>query len=340
MKQIVFTKPFTAELLELPEREPAAHEVQVATAFSTVSCGTERANFTGDPNVNAGGEPSVIFPRYVGYSSSGTVIKVGAAVKSVRPGDRVAMFVSLHKSVNTLPEANVIRLPEAVGLREASMCYIGTFPLAAVRKTRVELGESALVMGLGILGLLAVQFLRAAGAAPIIAADPVKERRELALALGADTAVDPLSPDFADTVKKLTGGGANVCIEVTGNGAALDSALDCMARFGRVALLGCTRDKNFTIDYYRKVHFPGVQLIGAHTVARPAVESHPGCFTHRDDIASILRLQEGGRLKLSSMPAEIASPADCQAVFTRLSSDPHFGPVIQFDWSLLPGEEA
>ena len=56
----------------------------------------------------------------------------------------------------------------------------------------------------------------------------------------------------------MTGGVANVGIEVTGVGVGvgLDGILDCMARFGRVALLGCTRDKEFSIDYYRKVHGP------------------------------------------------------------------------------------
>jgi hypothetical protein len=78
-----------------------------------------------------------------------------------------------------------------------------------------------------------------------------------------------------------------VAIEVTGNGGALDGVLDCMARFGRVALLGCTRSSDFTIDYYRKVHGPGITLIGAHTNARPQYESHHGWWTTADDIRAV-----------------------------------------------------
>ena len=75
--------------------------------------------------------------------------------------------------------------------------------------------------------------LKAAGAAPIIAVDPIPEKREKALSIGADYALDPFAEDFVKTVKDLTNGGAKVGIEVTGVGAGLDGILDCMARFGR-----------------------------------------------------------------------------------------------------------
>ena len=117
-----------------------------------------------------------------------------------------------------------------------------------------------LVMGLGILGQLAVKLAAASGAAPLIAADPVESRRKAALDCGADYALNPLAADFAERVKDITHGGANAAIEVTGVGAGLDETLDCMAKLGRVALLGCTRDKNFTIDYYRTVSYTHLEL--------------------------------------------------------------------------------
>ena len=335
MKQIIFTRLNTAELLDIPDAALPAGHVRVRTAFSTISCGTERANITGDLNINIG-EPAdptkPLFPRSAGYSASGIVEAVGADVTDIAPGDRVAMFASSHKNYNILPAGNVLKLPEGVSLEAAALCYIASFSMAAVRKTRVEMGEAAMVMGLGILGQFAVRFLRTAGAMPVIAVDPVESRRALSLAGGADYALDPTAPDFADTVKRLTGGGASVCIEVTGRGAGFDQALDCMARFGRVALLGCTRDKDFTIDYYRKIHGPGITVIGAHTIARPSMESSPGWFTHRDDIAAILRLMAGGRVDLGALIGETASPLDCTAVSTRLVNDKNFGPIVQFDW--------
>ena len=127
---------------------------------------------------------------------------------------------------------------------------------------------------------------------------------------------------------------AKVGIEVTGIGAGLDGILDCMARFGRVALLGCTRNKDFTIDYYRKVHGPGITLVGAHTQARPQYESSDGWWTQRDDIATTLKLTEMGRIKLSDMIDEIHSPAQAPEVYTRLANEKSF-PMVQFDWRKL-----
>lgn len=332
-KQIVFTEKNKAELLDVEDRELLPYEVMVETHFSTVSCGTERANITGDPNINSAGAPSYTFPRTAGYSSTGVVVEVGSSVKSVKTGDRVVVYWGKHRSYNIVPEANVVKIEdEGVSMRTGAISFIASFPMAAIRKTRLEMGESALVMGLGILGMAAVKLLRVAGAVPIIAVDPNPKRREIALENGADFAFDPFEEDFAKKVKDISGGGVNVAIEVTGVGAGFNEALDCMARFGRVALLGCTRNSDFTVDYYRKIHAPGITVIGAHTIARPNEESHPGWFTHRDDINAILRLCGCGRLDLECLVEETHSPADCGKVYDRLVSDKDFPIVVQFDW--------
>ena len=332
-RQIVFTKENTAELLEVAYEAPRENEVLVETVFSTISCGTERANITGNPNVAGNAAANVSFPRISGYSSSGIVRAVGKNVQTLQVGDRAVVFWGHHKKYNTVPADQAVKITdERISLEDAAISFIATFPLAAIRKTRLEIGESAMVMGLGILGQLAVRLLRAAGAVPIIAADLVPNRRKEALAGGADYALDPSAPGFAEEVKRLTNGGVKTAIEVTGVGAGLDETLDCMARFGRVALLGCTRDKNFTIDYYRKVHFPGITLIGAHTAARPNLESYPGYFTHRDDIEAILRLLAAKRLSFREMIKETHSPKNCTAVYERLVQDKNFPVAVQFDW--------
>lgn len=332
-KAIVFTQINKAELIEEPFcMEPVAGKVIVKTAFSTLSSGTERANLTGDLNVSPGERQTVAkFPRRGGYSTSGVVIKVSEGVTSVVPGDRVAMIHTTHSAYLEVPEKNIYKLDDGISLQEAAIWHIATFPLAAIRKCRLEIGESAIVMGLGILGMMAVKLLRAAGAVPLIAVDPVPEKREEALRLGADYALDPFDPEFAKKVKGITDGGVHVAIEVTGNGKALDMVLDCMAPFGRVALLGCTRNADFTIDYYRKVHAPGITLVGAHTNARPQVESSPGMWTTIDDIKALQKLVLAGRLDFASMVAEIHAPQDAPEVYTRLAGEKAF-PLVQFDW--------
>lgn len=332
-KQIVFTKKDTAELLEVDYKNPSANEVVVETAFSTVSCGTEKANITGDPNVAGNAPSSVRFPRKSGYSSAGTVIAKGEAVNSTDIGDRVVVYWGTHSKYNTVSENNIVKIEDdAISFQEAALSFIATFSLAAIRKTRLEIGESAIVMGLGLLGQIAVRLLRAAGATPVIAVDPVESRRKEALRGGADDVFDPFEENFAERVKRATKGGANVVIEVTGVGAGFDGALDCMARFGRVALLGCTRNKDFSIDYYKKIHFPGITVVGAHTCARPEMESHPGYFTHHDDIKAVLQLCASNRIDLAGMSKETHTPSSCQEVYTRLINEKDFPVVVQFDW--------
>ena len=335
-KQIVFTKPYTAELLEAECLSPKANEVTLELAFSAISAGTERANYIGARNrVDLSEDTAPEFPRTVGYSATGVVTAIGENVKNVQVGDRVAAFWTKHKKHITLHKDGIIKLPDEVSLQEAAISYISVFPLAAIRKTRLEIGESALVMGLGILGILAVEELKAAGAYPIIAVDPIAERRELALKLGADFALDPTKEGFCDKVIQLTNGGAKVCIEVTGLGIGLIQALDCMKEMGRVALLGCTRSSKFEIDYYGKVHGRGISLIGAHTIARPSFESSAGLWTAQDDLSAVINLIKGGRLNFKDIISEIHSPCDAQLVYDRLANDKNFPVGVLFDWSKI-----
>ncbi len=336
VKKIVFTAPKRAEVLDGDMPEINETQVLVKMAYTTISNGTEKANLIGDKNVyGLGATPpdDKLFPRHKGYSGAGVVIETGKNVKKVKVGDRVAVGEGLHQSYCVYKEHQVECVPDNVSLSEASMSFISIFPLAAIRKVKLEIGETAVVMGMGILGAFAVKLLRAAGAAVVVAADPVQSRRELALKLGADYALDPFDADFAEKVKKVTGGGANVAIEVTGVGKALDQVLDCMAKYGRVALLGCTRNSYFTIDYYKKVHCPGVTLIGAHTMARPDVESAANYWTTADDMKAVLRLIGNKRMTVSDMISEIHEITDAPEVFARLADDKDFPIGVQFKWS-------
>ena len=368
MKAIMFTKANTAELVEMDMPEPGPGEVRVRLVCDTISSGTERANLIGVPDSGVGifgevGSDKTTWPRQCGYSNAGIVDKLGPGVgervigtASVRQqgeiasvlqqGQRVAMSWAKHQEYVCVPVEKVYPIPEGVSLSDAALAHIATFPMAAIRKCRLEIGESAIVMGQGVLGQLAVKLLKAAGAAPIIAADPIAAKREEALRLGADFALDPTVPDFTTAAKaicqseykKIFGrvemSGPQVGIEVTGVGAALDSCLDAIAPFGRIALLGCTRNSNFTIDYYHKVHGRGVTLVGAHTACRNASESAPGSWTERDDALAFLRLVALKRIDLSGFVAETHPASECGEVYARLAKGGAF-PVVQFDWSQI-----
>lgn len=334
-KRIVFTKTNTAEYCNYGDIDLdniGENQVAVKSVCTTVSAGTERANITASENT-APGEGGKLFPRFLGYNCAGEVVKVGANVKRVSVGDKVVVYWSTHSNYNVVDESQVEKFDDTkVSYEDAAVSFISTFPLAAIRKVKLEIGESLMVMGLGILGQLAVKLARVAGACPIIACDPVKERREEALRNGADYAFDPFDKEFAGKVRAVADGGVKTAIEVTGVGAGLDETLDCMAEFGRVALLGCTRSSDFSIDYYNKVHFPGITLVGAHTHARAKQESSHGNYTHNDDIKAVLKLLANGRLTLKDIVKETHKPSDCGEVYTRLVNDRNFPVGVQFDW--------
>ena len=330
---IVFTAPSVAELIDrdFPE-QLGEYDVRLKLMTTTVSAGTERSVLMG--KLQAAGYSG--FPRQSGYSAGAVVDAVGEKVTRVKVGDRVAASWTRHSLYYVLEETRVYPLPDEVSFSEAALVHIATFPTAAIRKCDIELGESAIIMGLGVLGLVSIDLLKMAGAVPIIAVDPVPEKRALALELGADYALDPFDKDFAKEVKRLTRGGANVALEITGIGKGLDMVLDCMAEFGRVALLGCTRDPNFTIDYYSKVHSRGITMVGAHTNARPQKESFHGWWTEKDDAEAVLRLLKHRRIDLLRLVEETHSPADAPAVYGRLVNGSSF-PIVQFDWTRLDG---
>lgn len=330
---IVFASPGEVELVKSETEEIKDNEVLVEIAFSAISSGTEKAKLSGETNVAISAIPDP-FPRRSGYSSSGTVIDTGKSVTSVKKGDRVALSWSVHSRYCILEEKNVHKIPsENIGLKEAALWHIASFPLAAIRKCRLETGECAGVFGAGVLGIMAVKLLKASGAAPIFVCDPIEEKRKKALKAGADFAFDPFSSEYDKKIKEITGGG-NVIIEVTGNGGGLNGALDCAARFARIALLGCTRHSDFTVDYYKKVHGPGITLVGAHTMARPEHDSFSGWWTTADDMAAIGRLVMYNRLAFEDLIDEAHSPLEAKQVYSRLLSPEPF-PVCVFDWSKI-----
>jgi 2-desacetyl-2-hydroxyethyl bacteriochlorophyllide A dehydrogenase len=327
-RQILFTSPETVELLEqeLPVQEDDM--VLVEMEYTVISAGTERDRLMGRPNT-----PQK-FPIAPGYCGIGFVRSIGMNAKKFHKNDRVLIYHGSHASFCVVRE-DQLTLVEDTGILslEAAFVIIAAMSLGGLRKTRIEIGESAMVMGQGILGIFAVQLARLAGAVPLIAADVREDRRRLALEMGADFALSPDIPDFAEQVRKLTDGkGVNTVVEVTGVSAAMKQALECCAPQARISLLGCTRISDCPIDYYQLVHKPGISIIGAHNFVRPKIESYPYHWTHQDDCRSLLRMIGIKRLKVLSLVSEILSPREAPAIYRRLVHDPLFPLGVVFDW--------
>lgn len=327
-KQIFFTEVHRAELLEVDVRPINEHEVLIEMEYTVISGGTERACILGMNNTIRK------FPMSLGYCGVGRVREIGANVQSVAVGDRVLVYHGQHVKYNIRTEADITKVEDdSIDSLDAAFVIIASMGLGGVRKLEIELGESAMVMGLGLLGIFALQFCRLSGAYPLIAADLNPARRELALKLGADYAFDPSAPDFVEQVKAVTKGkGVRATVEVTGVSAAMKQALECASWMGRVSLLGCTRVSDCSVDYYQQVHCPGVKLIGAHNLVRPKQESYPHHWTHQDDCKAILDLIGAGRIQVAPIVSRVVSPEACTEIYNQLCDDPLFPMGTVFDW--------
>ena len=329
---IVFTEKEKAEFLEEEfDAELHGDEILVKSDYDLISAGTELANYRALPNTVVAERG---FPHTAGYSASGHVVKVGPEVKTLHVGDRVVVNWGGHRAWFKRSETRVVKIPDGVDMKYAACAHLASFPMLAVRRLRIEMGEAVMVAGLGLLGQFAVQFARLSGAYPVLACDYSVERRELAKQLGADMVFDPRDADFAAKVKEATDDkGPAAVVEVTGFISALQQALEYVARNGRIALLGCTRISDRYIDFYKYVHRRGVQLIGAHTMTRPKLESRPGEWTEHDDYAAFLKLLKAGRIQAAPLIGRVAPAAEAAAIYHELdtATPPPLGVLL--DWT-------
>ncbi len=325
---ILFESIGRAVLKPFDVPRPGPGQVLLENDYTVVSAGTERANLLNLPNTSGS------FPYYPGYSGVGRVIAVGEGVEHVAIGDRALTYFSGHRShaVQQAADLTVLR-DERVDSLDAAFVVIGAMGLQGVRKLQIQFGESAMICGLGILGIFATQVAALDGAIPVIVTDFDKRRRDLALTLGADYAFSPDEENLPARIKELTAGaGPAAIVEVTGIAAALDQALQCVARRGRITLLGCTRIPDHPIDFYKQLHLTGVTLIGAHTFVRPRTDSCPGYWTAQDDHRTLLAFIAAGKLKVRPIISEVVPPEHAPSIYARLAEDRHPPLGIVFDW--------
>ncbi len=294
--RIVWPRPRVVAIEEFEVPSPGDGEVLVETECTLISPGTERAYLLGLPNAE---QP---FPAYPGYSNVGRVIEAGARTAGLRAGDRVASEAP-HASHCVVPAVKAVKIPEpSLPSEHAAFFNLCAIALQGVRKSRLEIGEPALVMGLGVIGLLAVQAARLSGAFPVVGSDPVEIRRQVALRVGADAALDPRAPASAAELARAAGDrGPSVVIEASGQPDAVIEAFRLAAAQARVVLLASTRGETGKVNFYKDVHWKGLTVIGAHNFVRPQQESSPHFWTARDDVSLALQMTAAGRFRVDEL---------------------------------------
>jgi len=247
-RELLLTAPRTIELAGYEDVPPGDGEIRAETTMSGVSLGTELSLYRGSTPFTSKRfdtelrlfveDPGAAFPARLGYEWVGVVRQVGAGVAALRPGERIHVTLP-HRETQTFRADGPpwVALPDEVTDERATLLQSSAIALQAVRDAAVAAGDTIVVFGLGAFGLIALQLARLDGAGLVVAVDPLAARRELALAYGADLALDPTSCDVGLELKS-SGRAADAAIEFSGRYEALQAALRSVRIEGLVVAAG------------------------------------------------------------------------------------------------------
>lgn len=265
MKSLLLTEYKHLEVADLPVPEIGADEVLVRVKACGI-CGSDVHGYDGSTGRR-------IPPLVMGHEAAGVVARVGDAVAGLREGDRVTFdstvycgrcFFCRRGQVNlcdrsrvlgvscgdyrrhgafaeyvAVPERIVYPLPDTLSFEQAAMIEAVSVAVHAVGLLPIALNDTAVVVGSGMIGLLAIQALKQAGSGLVIAVDIDCGRLARAREAGADIQLEPRACSVAEEVAKLTcGRGADVAVEAVGATEPIKTALACLRKGGALALVG------------------------------------------------------------------------------------------------------
>jgi L-iditol 2-dehydrogenase len=344
MKALLLSKYRHLEIAEVPTPKPGPEEVLIRVAACGI-CGSDVHGYDGSSGRR-------IPPLVMGHEASGTAAALGSAVRGLSEGDRVTFDSTvfcgtcpycLRGEVNLCDNRRVLgvscadyrctgafaeyvavpwrivhRLPEGLSFSEAAMLEAVSVALHAVSLSEVVPGQTALVLGAGMIGLLTLQALRVAGCSTVYVADVDVSRLELATTLGAN-ALLATGEDLTSRILPLTGGkGVDVAVEAVGVDDTVRTAIDCVRKGGTVTLVG-----NIS---------PSVSLPLQKVVTRQ-IRLQGSCAS-AGEYPRAIELVASGEIQVKPLITAVAPLEDGPRWFERLySREPNLMKVI-----LTPGE--
>jgi propanol-preferring alcohol dehydrogenase len=297
-----------------------------------------------DVHYRAGISPVYPLPLTLGHEIAGVVEQAGSQVSQLRPGDRVCLHYMVtcgdcafctrgseqfcvtgqmlgktrdggYAEYISVPARNAFRLPENISYEHGAivMCSSAT-SYHALRKSRLQTGESVAVFGVGGLGMSALQLARAFGALEVYAVDIQPNKLRLARALGA-ISIDARQADPVAELKRMTGGrGVDVALELIGLQVTMQQAFESLAIFGRAVMVGVT-GQILQIAPYRSMVGKETELIGS--------SDHLA-----QELPAVLELARRGLLQLGEVVTDTVS-LDAGAINLAMDRLEHYGEDIR-----------
>lgn len=357
-------------LVDVPEPELRSSDVLVQTLNSVVSSGTETHIIRSSISPEA--LETDQYPRYttygpqlrgrgvawrgpqphhapagyasLGYSLAGHVLAVGDDVADLAPGDLVACSgnqCAVHAERVAVPRNLVAPVPDGVAPSEAAFVTLGSVAMHSLRRANCQFGETVVVLGLGLLGLLALQVARVAGMY-VVGIDPDEQRRGLAASLGANEVIAPETGAAVDLVRRHTRGfGADAVLvtAATDSSEPLNLAFDLCRQRGAVVGVGLF---GMAIDRAR--------MFGADVSFYPSVAYGPGRYdpiyeeggvdypigyarwTENRNMEAFLRLVAERQLRVDPLAPLHVPFAEAPAAYQMLLEQPQRPPTVVFEY--------
>lgn len=265
MKAMLLSEYKQLEIVDMPEPDIGPRDLLVRVAACGI-CGSDIHGWDGSSGRR-------IPPLVMGHEAAGVVERIGSEVNRFAIGDRVTfdstvscgrcqfcvqgrinlcdnrqvLGVSCNEfrrhgafaELVVVPENISYHLPQGLAFEHAALIEAVSIAVHAANRTPVTLGDTAVVVGSGMIGLLVVQTIRLAGCSQVIAVDLEDSKLEIARSLGASVTLNPKTCDVPAEVKKLTGGrGADVSLEVVGATVTVRTAIECTRKGGSITLVG------------------------------------------------------------------------------------------------------
>ncbi len=283
-------------------------------------------------------------PTSLGYSSAGVVVEVGDNVHKFTPGDKVACIgagYASHAEYITIPENLCCKIPDNITFEEASFGMLGIIAMHGIRCARLNFGESIAVIGLGLLGQLTVQILKAYGC-KVIGIDIDLGKVELAKRIGAVSAFSD-EDDFRNGVERATNGfGADAVIitAATKSDAPVNTAVDVARYGGRIVLVGVADIHPQRNEMWHKEVEIIVSKAGGPGILDPFYENkgidYPIGYvrwTENRNLEEFLRLVAEKKIDVASMISHRFKIEQAEAVYKDMLDNrggPYTGVVLEY----------
>lgn len=377
MKQVLLDARGRVQVVELPSPLVGPGRVLVRTVYSLISTGTETAavrhRSTGllrraasrpdsvrvlAQQTRSGGlgatadlaAAKLMELTPLGYSLAGTVVETGDGVTGPARGDLVACVGAEHAhhaGVVSVPHLLAVPVPDGVPMRAAAFGAVGAIALHAVRRSKASIGESVAVVGLGLVGQIVCQILRAAGCR-VLGIEPRRDRADLAKRLGLTTALEPDDADLQERARAATDGlGADaVIVTATATGSEPANLALALARErGRVVLVG---DVGLSLDrepFYRKE----LDVVMSRSLGPgrydPAYEEEGRDYhapyarwTEARNVRAFLDLLAAGAVDVDSLVSAEVAVEDAADAYDRLRSGDAVAVVLRYAEPPAPAE--